>query len=124
MSPHLQVYKLPATAMLSILHRGTGAILFFGFIALSLILVCAMYGAESWAYAQALLTSWFGYLVLFGFSFSLYYHLCNGIRHLFWDISCGFSLEQTKKSGMYVLAGAVVLTLLTWLVALFAGGAA
>lgn len=123
MSPHLQVYKLPLTAKLSILHRGTGAILFFGFILLSILLVLAMSGVESWSYAQAFLSSWLGYLVLLGFSFSLYYHLCNGIRHLFWDIGCGFSPEQTQKSGIYVIVGAIVLTLLTWLVAMFGGAA-
>jgi succinate dehydrogenase / fumarate reductase cytochrome b subunit len=121
MSPHLQVYKLPLTAKLSVLHRGTGAILFFGFILLSILLVLAMSGAESWSYAQAFLSSWLGYLALLGFSFSLYYHLCNGIRHLLWDIGYGFSLEQTQKSGLYVIAAAIGLTVLTWLVALVGG---
>ena len=117
MSPHIQVYKLPITAKLSILHRGTGGVLFIGLILMIAILLSAAAGPESWASMHAFLSSFFGKLILFGFTFSLYYHLCNGVRHLFWDIGIGLDLEHARQSGIGVLIAGVVLTLLTWLIA-------
>lgn len=117
MSPHLQIYDLPITAKLSILHRATGAALFFGMILLIWVLAAAAGGADSWQTMHGFLSSWFGKLVLFGFTFSLYYHFCNGIRHLLWDIGKGLDLDDARKSAKLVLIATVVLTLLTWLVA-------
>lgn len=117
MSPHLQIYKLPLTAQLSVLHRGTGAALSFGAILMVWVLAAAAGGEESYASMQGFLTSWFGYLVLFGFTFALYYHFCNGIRHLMWDIGKGLDLESSAKSAKMVIVGSAVLTVLTWLVA-------
>lgn len=117
MSPHLQVYDLPITAKLSILHRGTGAVLFIGLILMVWVLAAAAGGSESWQGMHGILSSWFGKLVLFGFTFSLYYHFCNGIRHLFWDIGKGLALKDAEKSGIVVLAATVFLTLFTWLIA-------
>jgi len=117
MSPHLQVYDLPITAKLSILHRGTGAVLFIGLILMVWVLAAAAGGPESWQGMHGILSSWFGKLVLFGFTFSLYYHFCNGIRHLFWDIGKGLALKDAEKSGIVVLAATVFLTLFTWLIA-------
>lgn len=117
MSPHLQIYKLPLTAKLSVLHRGTGAVLFIGLILMVLVLLSAANGSESWQSMHAFLSSFFGKLVLFGFTFSLYYHLCNGIRHLYWDIGRGLELDSVRKSALATLGISVFLTLLTWVVA-------
>ena len=117
MSPHLQIYKLPFTAKLSILHRGTGGVLFAGLILMVLVLLSISNGAESWASMQSFLSSFIGKFILFGFTFSLYYHLCNGIRHLFWDVGMGLDMEDAKKSGIAVIGASVFLTLLTWIIA-------
>ena len=117
MSPHLQIYKLPFTAKLSIMHRGTGAVLFAGLILIVLILLSIASGADSWAIMQTFLSSFIGKFILFGFTFSLYYHMCNGIRHLFWDIGKGLELEDAKKSGLIVIGASIFLTLLTWIIA-------
>jgi len=117
MSPHLQVYKLPITAKLSILHRGTGGALFLGLILMIAALASAASGPESWASMHSFLSGFFGQLIIFGFTFALYYHACNGVRHLFWDIGKGLDLENARKSGIAVLIASVVLTLLTWLIA-------
>lgn len=119
MSPHLQIYKLPFTAKLSILHRATGAALFFGLLVMTAILYSAASGADTWQIMQSFLNSIFGKLILIGFTFALYYHLCNGIRHLFWDIGKGLDLDVSKKSGMAVIVLSVLLTLATWLIASF-----
>lgn len=121
MSPHLQVYKLPLTALLSVAHRGTGVVLSVGTLFLAWILVCAANGPEGFATAQAVLSSWFGYLVLFGFTFALYLHFFNGIRHLIWDIGKGFELEQVQHSAKMAIVGTLVMTVLTWIVAFAAG---
>ena len=117
MSPHLQIYKLPLSAKLSILHRGTGAVLFIGLILMVLVLLSAANGADSWQTMHTFLSSFFGKFVLFGFTFSLYYHLCNGIRHLFSDIGKGLELVDANKSGIAVIAISIFLTLLTWIIA-------
>ncbi len=117
-SPHLQIYRLPLTALLSITHRATGVVLAFGALLLVWVLAALAGGSESYAPAQAFLQSWFGQLVLFALTFALYFHFCNGIRHLFWDVGVGFDIEITDKTARLVLVVAVILTLATWVVAI------
>jgi succinate dehydrogenase / fumarate reductase cytochrome b subunit len=117
MSPHLQIYRMPITAILSVLHRGTGAVLFIGLLLMIWVLVAVATGADSWQTAHSFLSSWFGILVLFGFTFSLYYHFCNGIRHLLWDIGKGLSIAEVHKSAWVVIISTFVLTLMTWIIA-------
>ena len=119
MSPHLQVYKLPFTAWLSILHRATGVMLFLGLLLMIVGMAIAAQGAESWQLLQFFLSSSMGKLLLFSVIFSLYYHLCNGIRHLFWDIGKGLTLTATQQSGIGVIVVSVILTLVTWLLSWF-----
>jgi succinate dehydrogenase / fumarate reductase cytochrome b subunit len=118
LSPHLQIYKLPPTALMSVLHRGTGVVLCIGTLFLVLVLATAAVGADNFAGTYNLLSSWFGYLVLFGFTFSLYAHFCNGIRHLLWDMGYGFDISNATKGAMASFAAALVLTILTWIVAI------
>jgi len=117
MSPHLQIYKMPLTAMLSVGHRGTGAVLGAGGLLIVWLLASAAGGEAAYATAHGFVTSWFGILVLFGFTFSLYLHFFNGIRHLFWDIGKGFELEDTQKSAKLAFGATLAMTVLTWLVA-------
>lgn len=117
LSPHLQVYRPQITSMLSILHRITGVVLAFAALLLAYWLASAAYGPEAFGRAQALLESGFGRLVLFGFTFSLFYHMCNGIRHLGWDMLWGFELPKLRLTGMIVVIAATILTVLSWLMA-------
>jgi succinate dehydrogenase / fumarate reductase cytochrome b subunit len=114
LSPHLQIYKPVITFSLSILHRITGIGLAFGTLLLVWWLAAA--ASSDAAYAEV---SWFirtpiGWLLLFGWSVALWYHFCNGIRHLFWDFGHGFELSEVYASGKAVLVATAVLTLLTW----------
>ncbi len=115
LSPHLQVYQPQLTSVLSILHRLTGIALAVGTLVLVYWLSSAAGGPESFSRAQSVIGNWFGLLLLFGWSFALFYHLCNGIRHLFWDAGYGFELAELYKSGYAVLIAAGVLTLLAWI---------
>ncbi|MDX1433767.1 MAG: succinate dehydrogenase, cytochrome b556 subunit [Gammaproteobacteria bacterium] len=117
LSPHLQVYRPQLTSVLSIMHRATGLVLAAGSIVLVYWLLAAASGAEAYATAHSLLASWAGRVIMLGITFSLFYHLCNGIRHLFWDAGKGFELESVYASGWAVVITSVALTLLAWVVA-------
>ncbi len=117
LSPHLQVYKLPLTALLSIGHRASGVANSLALVLLVWVIASAAGSADNFSFAQGLIGSWFGRLVFFGFTLTLYYHMCNGIRHLFWDIGKGFELETANKTAKVCLVAALVLTVITWIVA-------
>ncbi|HKF60109.1 MAG TPA: succinate dehydrogenase, cytochrome b556 subunit [Dongiaceae bacterium] len=114
-SPHLQVYRPQLTSVLSILHRITGVALAVGTILLVYWLIAAASGPEAFASAEALVGSWLGRILLFGWTFALYFHLTNGIRHLFWDAGFGFELKTVYASGWTVVGLAAVLTLLSFI---------
>lgn len=117
-SPHLQIYRLPLTALLSITHRVTGVLLALGSIVLVWILAAAADGPESYRFLHEQLGAWYGQVFLLGLVFSLYLHFCNGIRHLFWDVGMGFELETVDLTAKLAIAAAVILTIATWVVAL------
>lgn len=112
LSPHVQVYRLPLTAKLSILHRITGVGLALGAVLVVWRLVAGAVSPEGSATVDGLLTSWIGNLVLLGCLWALSYHALNGVRHLWWDTGRGFDLEFTEKANWAVLGGSVVLTLI------------
>ena len=116
LSPHLQVYRPQLTSIMSILHRLTGVALAFGTILLVYWLAAAAGGAETFETAQDLVGSFIGRLLLFGWTFSLFFHFCNGIRHLFWDAGQGFELSDLYRSGWIVVGASGVLTILSWIV--------
>jgi succinate dehydrogenase / fumarate reductase cytochrome b subunit len=118
LSPHLQIYQPQLTSLMSILHRLSGVFLSLGTVVLACWLIAAASGAESYQQAQDLLGSFLGLLLLFGWSFALFYHLCNGIRHLFWDIGLGMDIKMVYLSGKLVLLASFVLTALVWWLAL------
>ena len=117
LSPHLQHYRLPLSAYLSISHRATGMVNSVAILLLVLLIDSAAGGPESYEFMSAIVNSWFGKLVLFGFTLSLYYHLSNGIRHLFWDTGRGLDVPTARKSGKVCLVAAGVLSVVTWFVA-------
>ena len=115
LSPHLQIYKPQMTSVLSITHRTSGVVLAVGSLLLVYWLVAVAAGSASHGDAQAFFGSWLGRLLLFGFSLALFYHLSNGIRHLFWDAGYGFELETVQASGWAVIVASVALTLVAWI---------
>ena len=115
LSPHLQIYKPQITSILSILHRMTGVSLSIGSLIIVLWIVSLSLGAESYSYFASIANHWFGHLVLMGFSFALYYHLSNGIRHLFWDLGYGFEIKIANISGIIVIISSLLLTIIFWL---------
>lgn len=112
LSPHLQIYSWPITMAASILHRATGIALAGGTLFLCWWIVAAASGAESYAVFAAAANHPIGIFVLFGFVWSLAYHLLNGIRHLAWDFGRGFKVQTAKTTAALVLLGSGVLAAL------------
>lgn len=113
-SPHLTIYRPQITSVLSILHRLTGMGLAVAAALIVWWLLAAATGPDHFAAADWVLTSWLGLLVLFVATWGLFYHLCNGIRHLWWDMGYGYDLDQVTLSGQIVLIASAVLTLVVW----------
>lgn len=110
LSPHLQVYRPQLTSILSILHRATGVFLALGSIVIVIWLGALASGPEAYAQLQTLLAHPLAKLIILGWCFSANYHLCNGIRHLFWDIGAGLEIQQVYRSGVAVLVASFSLT--------------
>lgn len=115
LSPHLQIYRPQLTSVLSILHRITGLLLALGSVLIAWWFWSVMLGGESYATASDFFTSWFGWLLIFLWALCTFYHLCNGIRHLFWDAGLGLELSQAYLSGKIVVGAAFLLTILAFL---------
>jgi succinate dehydrogenase / fumarate reductase cytochrome b subunit len=118
LSPHLQVYRWQLTMTLSILHRMTGVALAVGAILLVWWLGAAADGPKPFTSFQSFLGSWIGLILLFGWSVALFYHLCNGIRHLVWDTGHGLDLKSVYAGGWAVVGATAVLTVIAWVVGL------
>lgn len=110
-------YKPQLTSMLSITHRATGMGLSAGTLFLAGWLIALASGPEAYAKFAVHVGAWYGQLILLGFSWALLYHLCNGIRHLFWDIGKGLDIPTAYKSGYAVVLVSGVLTVAAWAVA-------
>jgi succinate dehydrogenase / fumarate reductase cytochrome b subunit len=115
LSPHLQIYRWQLTSVLSILHRAAGLVLSAGTILLVWWLVAAASGPEAYEGVQDFLGSWIGLLLLFGWTVSLFYHLCNGVRHLVWDTGHALDLKSTYLGGWIVVGATATLTLVAWI---------
>lgn len=111
LSPHLQVYRLPITAILSISHRATGIFLSLGVVVWVTFLMAAAQGEAQYDTAQRCLDSVPGRVLLWAWIYALFFHLCHGIRHLIWDTVHGFDRDTLARHGYLELAASVALTL-------------
>jgi succinate dehydrogenase / fumarate reductase cytochrome b subunit len=118
LSPHLQVYRPQLTSVLSILHRATGIALSVGALYLAIWVMYAAASPRTYAFFQSFNSSIVGRILLAGWLFCIFYHLCNGIRHLFWDAGYGFELKDAYRSGWAVVAVSLVATVVSWIVGL------
>lgn len=116
LSPHLQVYRPQITSVLSILHRFTGMALSAAALLFVFWLGSLTCGQEAFDTFNTALNSWPFKIFTLGFLFSTYYHLCNGIRHISWDMGHGFDLQSTIKSGWLVVFASIILSVLTYFI--------
>jgi succinate dehydrogenase / fumarate reductase cytochrome b subunit len=92
-----------------------------GSVLLAAWLIAAASGPDAYECAQRLLTSWVGQLALLAWSYALFYHLCNGIRHLVWDAGYGFSMNAVYLGGYLMVGASIILTAAAWLLAFTCG---
>ena len=117
LSPHLQVYRPQLTSVLSIMNRLSGIATSIGTLLMVWWLVGSAGSAHGFATMQGFMGSWFGILLLMGWTVALVYHFVGGLRHLAWDAGYGFDLPQVYASGWAAVAATGVLTVLIWIVA-------
>jgi succinate dehydrogenase / fumarate reductase cytochrome b subunit len=120
LSPHLQIYRWTVTMTVSVLHRITGAALYFGVVLLLWWLLAAAMSDSAFETAESVFSHWLGELVLFGFSWALIHHMLGGIRHLIWDTGRGLDLRSANQLAWANIGGSIVLTVLLWVVVLWA----
>ena len=115
LSPHLQVYKAQMTSAMSIFHRMSGMVLSLGTIIIVWMLLAAATGPIAYQHFHIVASSWIGQIVFLGWSMALFYHMFNGVRHLFWDMGYLFKLKNAYAAGYMVLFLAFLATLGLWL---------
>jgi succinate dehydrogenase / fumarate reductase cytochrome b subunit len=115
LSPHLTIFRPLMTTAMSIMHRITGVALYFGMLFLAWWLVAAASGPEAFSTASAFFGSFFGRLILLGFTWALIHHMLGGIRHLIWDTGAGLDLPTVDRLAWATLVGSVSLTLIVWI---------
>ena len=118
LSPHVTIYRWPLNAVMSIVHRATGVALSVSMVLIVWWFLAAAISEDYYATANGLLTSWLGWIVLFLSMAALWYHFCNGIRHLIWDTGSSFGQRRVLRSGIVGIAAAAILTILTALIAI------
>ena len=122
LSPHLSIYTPLMTMMMSIVHRITGAGLYFGMLLLAWWLIAAASGPTAYAYVEWFFGSLIGRLILFGYTWALMHHLLGGIRHLIWDTLHGLEPGERDMLALGTLIGSIGLTLVIWAIGYLAMG--
>lgn len=113
LSPHLTIYKPQITSVLSIIHRITGIILSSSVLGIIVWLMALQQGRQTYYSHQQFYHHFFGKTIMLIWLGCFYYHLANGIRHLFWDMGYGFDLKTVYKSGFFVLGWTSILSIMT-----------
>ena len=114
LSPHLQVYRLPMTAKMSISHRITGVILSAGLVLLAIWVIAAGQGEATYNQAMNLIDWPITRYLFVAWAFVLFYHMGNGFRHILWDVGVGLNEKAAVSSGKLVLAFAAIMTWGIW----------
>jgi succinate dehydrogenase cytochrome b subunit len=114
LSPHLQIYSPLINMVMSIVHRMTGSALYLGSLLLAWWLIAAATGPDSYNYFLSWCDTWFGKLVLLGYTWALMHHMMGGIRHLIWDSGYGYDLRTVDLLSWGSLAASLILTVIVW----------
>lgn len=117
LSPHLQIYRLIPNMVMSILHRITGAALYFGTILLAWWLVAAATNEPYFNYVSSWFATWYGQLILLGYTWALMHHMMGGLRHFIWDTGRGYDLKTIDQLSWASGIASLALTALIWFAA-------
>lgn len=116
LSPHLQIYKPIPTMVMSILHRITGAALYFGTLLVACWLIAASSGAAYFDWVNWFMGTIIGRIILFGYTWALFHHMLGGIRHFMWDLGHGFEKHFSTRIAKLTLVASVSLTIIVWVI--------
>lgn len=116
LSPHIQVYRPLFTMVMSIVHRVTGVGLYFGMFFVAWWLMSAASGEAYFNWVQGFFGSWFGRLLLLGFTWAMLHHMLGGLRHFIWDTGRGFEKIERETLAKATLIGSVILTIIVWII--------
>ena len=122
LSPHLQIYRFTMTMMMSIAHRISGAMLYFGTFLLAWWLIAAASNENYFNHVNALFSTYIGRIILLGYTWALIHHMLGGMRHLLWDTGSGFGRKTLDVLAYGTLLGSIGLTVLVWFVGYWARG--
>lgn len=123
LSPHLAVWRPTITYTMSIIHRITGAALYVGTLLVAWWLVAAAGPQHYFDFVNDIFGSWFGRLVLIGYTWALMHHIAGGIRHLAWDTGVGLEKHTASKIAWATLIASLLLTLAIWVAGYYVRGA-
>jgi succinate dehydrogenase / fumarate reductase, cytochrome b subunit len=122
LSPHMSIYRPMLSMMMSIVHRITGAALYFGTLLLVWWLLAVASGPAAYATFQSAASSWIGRLILLGYTWALVHHMLGGLRYLVWDTGHGFGAVEREWMVRATLAGSIILTAALWVAVYLTGG--
>ena len=123
LSPHIQIYKLMLTYVMSGFHRISGAALYFGTLLVAWWLIAAATGPNGYAAVRWFMGTLIGRLILFSHTWALLHHMLGGVRHLIWDTGCGFGPTEREWLVCATLFGSITLTVVLWVVGYLVLGA-
>lgn len=125
LSPHLFIYRFPLTLALSIIHRATGIAMYFGTLVVVWWFMSLAIGEDAYNAFAWFMGSWFGMIVLFGFTWVLFHHMFGGVKHFFWDFGKGFELDTVERVAKFAVIVPICATIIVWAVGLLmlSGGA-
>ena len=114
LSPHIQIYSWNISSLISISHRITGVINIVALIIICFWISSFLFGNSIYGIVQNILNSFFGKLLVIGITWSFSFQILSEIRHLFWDLGYGFDLKTSKVTGVLVIFGSFIITILIY----------
>ena len=115
LSPHIQIYSWNISSLISISHRITSVINIVALIIICFWISSFLFGNSIYSIVQNILNSFFGKLLVIGITWSFSFQILSEIRHLFWDLGYGFELTTSKISGVIVIFGSFIITILIYI---------
>ena len=115
LSPHIQIYSWNISSLISISHRITSVINIVALIIICFWISSFLFGNSIYSIVQNILNSFFGKLLVIGITWSFSFQILSEIRHLFWDLGYGFELKTSKISGVIVIFGSFIITILIYI---------
>ena len=116
LSPHIQIYKWHISSLVSICHRITGII---NIIVITLICLWSsllLFGESNYGNINFFFNSFLGKFFILGITWSFSFQVLSEIRHLVMDFGYGFEIKTTKITGLIVIFGSLILTVVFYLI--------